>query len=43
MFSDARWLARQVASVGSAARVLDPPDLVAGVQRLLGAAAGERD
>ena len=42
MFSDARWLARQVASVGSAAQVLDPPDLIDAVRELLGAAAGDR-
>jgi proteasome accessory factor B len=39
LFSETRWLARQIASVGSAAQVLDPPDLVDAVRELLGAAA----
>jgi proteasome accessory factor B len=39
LFSETRWLARQVASVGSAAQVLAPPDLVDAVRELLGAAA----
>ena len=39
-FTDAAWLARQVASAGSAARVLDPPDLVDAVVERLHAAAG---
>lgn len=38
-YGDARWLARQIAAAGSAARVLDPPDLVAAVVARLRAAA----
>jgi proteasome accessory factor B len=41
-FSDGRWLARQIASVGPAARVLEPPDLAAAVRELLSSAAGVR-
>lgn len=39
-YSDVRWLARQVASAGSAAQVLDPPELVDAVVARLRAAAG---
>lgn len=39
-FSDVRWLARQVASAGSAAQALDPPELVDAVVARLRAAAG---
>jgi proteasome accessory factor B len=39
-FSDVGWLARQIASAGSAARVLDPPDLIDAVVARLRAAAG---
>jgi proteasome accessory factor B len=39
VFSETRWLARQIASVGSAAQVLEPPDVVDAVRELLGAAA----
>lgn len=41
-FTDTRWLARQVASAGSAALVLDPPDLVDAVVERLAAATGAR-
>ncbi len=41
-FIEAGWLARQVAAAGSAARVLDPPDLADAVVRLLSAVAGVR-
>jgi proteasome accessory factor B len=41
IFTDTRWLARQVASVGSTAQVLDPPDLVDAVKERLVAASGE--
>jgi len=39
-FNDARFLARQIASAGSAAEVLEPPELVAAVVDRLRAAAG---
>jgi proteasome accessory factor B len=39
-FTDTGWLARQIASVGSGAEVLEPPDLVDAVVARLGAAAG---
>jgi proteasome accessory factor B len=39
-FTDRRWLARQIASAGSAVRVLDPPDLVEDVVARLRAVAG---
>ncbi|WP_460604127.1 helix-turn-helix transcriptional regulator [Jatrophihabitans fulvus] len=39
-YSDTDWLARTVAAAGSAARVLDPPDLVAAVVERLSAARG---
>jgi proteasome accessory factor B len=39
-FTDAQWLARQVASAGSSVRVLDPPELVDAVIERLRAAAG---
>jgi proteasome accessory factor B len=39
-YSDPHWLARQVAAAGSAARVLDPPELVDAVVARLRAAAG---
>lgn len=39
-FSDAGWLARQIAGAGSAAQVLDPPDLIDAVVVRLRAAAG---
>ena len=42
-YSDVHWLARQVASAGSAARVLDPPELVDAVVARLRAAAGAAD
>ena len=38
-YSDPHWLARQVAAAGSAAHVLDPPDLVEAVVARLRAAA----
>jgi proteasome accessory factor B len=40
-YSDRHWLARQVAAAGSAALVLDPPELVDAVVSRLRAAAGE--
>jgi proteasome accessory factor B len=39
-YSDLHWLGRQVASAGSAAYVLDPPELVDAVMSRLRAAAG---
>ena len=39
-YSDLHWLARQVAAAGSAAHVLDPPELVDAVVARLRAAAG---
>lgn len=39
-FSDVRWLARQVASAGSAAHAVDPPELVDAVIARLRAASG---
>jgi proteasome accessory factor B len=39
-FSDAHWLARIVASAGTSARALEPPDLVEAVTMRLRAAAG---
>ncbi len=41
-FTDTRRLARQIASVGAGARVLDPPDLVDAVVERLAAAAGDQ-
>ena len=41
-FTDTGWLARIVASSGTAAQVLDPPDLIAAVVDRLRAVAGER-
>ena len=41
-FVDTGWLARIVASSGSSAQVLDPPDLIAAVVERLRAVAGER-
>lgn len=38
-FADTRWLAREVASAGTGARVLDPPDVVAAVREVLGPVA----
>ena len=40
-YSDLHWLARQVAAAGSAAHVLDPPELIEAVVARLSAAAGE--
>ncbi|HEY2167136.1 MAG TPA: WYL domain-containing protein [Jatrophihabitantaceae bacterium] len=40
MFTEAHWLARIVASAGSSAQVLEPPDLVDAVLERLRAAAG---
>ena len=40
-YSDVRWLARHVASAGSAAQVLDPPELAAAVVARLTPAAGD--
>ena len=40
-FVDPHWLARHIASAGSSAQALEPPDLVAAVQARLRAAAGE--
>jgi proteasome accessory factor B len=42
-FADLHWLARQIAAAGSAARVLDPPELLDAVVARLRAAAGVRD
>ncbi len=42
-YSDTSWLARQVAAAGSAATVLDPPELVQAVIARLRAAARMRD
>jgi proteasome accessory factor B len=39
-FNDVEWLARRVASAGSSARVISPPELVEAVVARLGAAAG---
>jgi proteasome accessory factor B len=41
-FTDSQWLARVIASAGSGARALDPPDLVDAVVERLQAAAGTR-
>jgi proteasome accessory factor B len=41
-YNDSRWLARQIAAAGSAATVLDPPELVDAVVARLRAAAGMR-
>jgi proteasome accessory factor B len=41
IYSDPNWLARQVAAAGSAAFVIDPPELVDAVVARLHAAAGE--
>jgi proteasome accessory factor B len=41
-FSDLHWLSRQIASAGSAAHVLDPPDLREAVVARLSAASGGR-
>jgi proteasome accessory factor B len=42
-FNDAGWLARIVASAGSSATVLEPPDLIAAVRERLSAVAGAHE
>ena len=43
-YSDTHWLARQIASAGSAAQALDPPELVdAVIARLTAVAGADRD